>query len=459
MKGDKTFRVLSPTAILGYGYPLESFAAGLEREPDLIAVDAGSTDPGPYYLGSGKSFTDRAAVRRDLLHLLREGTRRKIPVVAGTAGGCGARPHLEWCREIVAEIAAAEKLSFRLGVISTDLSRETVLEALAAGRVTPLPNVPPLDPETVGQSVNIVAQAGVEPFIEAFKAGCEVILCGRAYDPACFAALPIHRGFDTALATHLGKIVECSAIAAEPGSGADSVLGTLGPDSFVLESLNPARKFTRASTAAHSLYEKSDPFRLPGPGGTLVLSDTSFTELPGGRVEVKGTRWEPTVPCRLKIEGARRIGYRTVSLAGARDPRFIEGIDAILDGVRAQVEANTARSGVRGDLFFRVYGRDGIMGDREPLRERPGHEVAILISALSPTPEEADTICSLARSTMLHFGYEGRLTTAGNLAFPFSPSDMRTGEVFEFSIYHLMTVDDPAAFPLEIIDFKAGRRR
>ena len=54
---DKEFRVLSATAILGYGFPERSFRAGLKRRPHLIGVDAGSTDPGPYYLGAGKSFT------------------------------------------------------------------------------------------------------------------------------------------------------------------------------------------------------------------------------------------------------------------------------------------------------------------------------------------------------------------------------------------------------------------
>ena len=41
-------RILSPTAILGYGFPETSFAAGLALNPDVIAVDAGSTSiPAP----------------------------------------------------------------------------------------------------------------------------------------------------------------------------------------------------------------------------------------------------------------------------------------------------------------------------------------------------------------------------------------------------------------------------
>ncbi|HHY70113.1 MAG TPA: 3-methylaspartate ammonia-lyase, partial [Thermoanaerobacterales bacterium] len=83
-------KVLSPTAILGYGFPEESFENGLSQKPDIIAVDAGSTDPGPYYLGAGVSFTDREAVKRDLKLMLKAGKKLSIPVLVGTAGGSGA---------------------------------------------------------------------------------------------------------------------------------------------------------------------------------------------------------------------------------------------------------------------------------------------------------------------------------------------------------------------------------
>ena len=36
-------RILSTTAILGYGFPMESFEEGMKRKPHVIAVDAGST--------------------------------------------------------------------------------------------------------------------------------------------------------------------------------------------------------------------------------------------------------------------------------------------------------------------------------------------------------------------------------------------------------------------------------
>ena len=75
------FRILSATAILGYGFPKESFEEGMKRKPHLIAVDAGSTDPGPFYLGEGVSFTDRGAVKRDLEIMICAGIKENIPVV------------------------------------------------------------------------------------------------------------------------------------------------------------------------------------------------------------------------------------------------------------------------------------------------------------------------------------------------------------------------------------------
>jgi hypothetical protein len=447
-------RILSPTAILGYGFPLPSFEAGLARNPALIAVDAGSTDPGPYYLGSGVSFTDRQAVKRDLAALLRAGIERGLPVIVGSAGGAGARPHLEWNRRIIEEIAAEKGLHFRLGIIPADIAPAWLLRQLQAGRVQPCGPAPELAPEAVLASSHLVAQMGVEPFLAALDAGAQVILAGRAYDPACFAATAIRAGFDPGLALHLGKILECAAIAATPGSGSDCMFGWLRRDHFLIEPTSPSRRCTTTSVAAHTLYEKSDPYHLPGPGGLIDLTACSFTPVTDRQVRVAGSRFVPSARYLLKVEGARRVGFRTFSLAGARDPVFLARLDEIVAGVRARVADNFA--GLPPEsyrLLVRVYGRDGVMAELEPTPRLSSHEVGLVLEAVAETQELANTICAFARSTMLHYGYEGRLSTAGNLAFPFSPSDCKAGEVYEFSVYHLVEVDDPAGmFPVELVE-------
>ena len=96
------------------------------------------------------------------------------------------------------------------------------------------------------------------------------MVSGRSYDPSPTAAMAIRAGFDPALAWHMGKIMECGALCAEPVGR--NVMGYLRRDHFEIEPLNPAERCTTASVAAHTLYEKTHPFLLAGPGGTLDLS-------------------------------------------------------------------------------------------------------------------------------------------------------------------------------------------
>ena len=130
-------RVLSPTAILGYGFPEKSFRRGIEKKPDLIAVDAGSTDPGPYYLGVGKSFTSRSAVKRDLAIMLEGAIKLSVPCIIGTAGGSGAREHVAWAESIIREIAEERGYAFRMAVIYADVSKNDVIEAMRRGKGIP----------------------------------------------------------------------------------------------------------------------------------------------------------------------------------------------------------------------------------------------------------------------------------------------------------------------------------
>lgn len=443
----KEIRMLAPTAILGYGFPLASFERGMAAKPHVIGVDAGSTDPGPYYLGKGKSFTNRAAVKRDLQIILKEAVPAGIPVVIGTAGGSGARAHVRWTEEIIEEIAREESLRFTMAVISAELDKEEVARLWEAGKITPLEAVPPLSKEAILSSARIVGQIGLEPVCRALEGGAQVVLAGRAYDPVCFAALPVLEGYDPGLALHAGKILECAAIASEPGSGRDSMLGILRKDHFLLKTLNPARRCTCQSVAAHTLYEKSDPFHLHGPGGTLDLTETRYEQVDESTVKVTGTRFVPA-DYTIKLEGARLAGYRTISIAGVRDPVMIEKIEEILGEVREHVADNFHE--LRGYfLHFHLYGKNGVMGDLEP-SPRAAHELGIIIEAVAATQEEADAVVSFARSTLLHLGYPGRISTAGNLAFPYSPSDFSVGEVYEFSVYHLLSCEDPLKyFPVE----------
>ena len=230
----KEFRILSPTGIVGYGFPEESFLAGVAQKPDLIACDAGSTDPGPYYLGSGIPFTNATAVKRDMTLMLKAACELNIPLVIGSAGGSGADVHLEREVGILREIAKEQGLSFKLAIISAEFEKDELVGHLKAGRIEKLGPAPVVTEEDIRVSTHIVAQMGVEPIIKALDDGAQVVICGRCYDPAAFAAPAIRLGYDKGLSLHLGKILECAAICATPGSASDCIMGYLGRTTSVL---------------------------------------------------------------------------------------------------------------------------------------------------------------------------------------------------------------------------------
>lgn len=438
----KELKILSPTGIVGYGFTEASFMAGVAQKPDLIACDGGSTDPGPYYLGSGIPFTNATAVKRDMTLMLKAACERNIPLVIGTAGGCGADVHVAREIEIIRQIAKEEKLSFKMAVIHSEFEKDMLIQQLHNGKIEKLGPAPEVTEKDILDSTHIVAQMGIEPIIEALDAGAQVVICGRCYDPAAFAAPAIRLGYDKALALHLGKILECAAICATPGSASDCIMGYLGEDYFCVEPLNPERKCTPQTVSAHTLYEKTNPYILPGPGGHLDLSECVFTAESDRRVRVTGSKFVPEAVPSVKLEGAKVAGFRTVSICGNRDPIFISQIDDILENLKKRTADNLSAS-FDYNLDFIVYGKNGVMGALEPNNQVTSHEIGIVIDVVADTQEHSAAACAVARSTLLHYGYPGRIATAGNLAFPFSPSDIKVGEIYVFSVYALLRSENP----------------
>lgn len=445
--------ILAPCGMLGYGFPPASFERALAQRPDAIIVDAGSTDAGPHKLGAGVAIVSRTAAKKDIASLMRGARAHAIPLLIGSAGGSGARVHTEWTLDIIREIAAEMGWRARVAVIWSDIANEDILVALDEGRIHKMSeNVPDLTPQTLSRTNGVVAQMGVEPILEALAQSPDIVLCGRAFDPAPFAAFAIARGHDPALAEHMGKILECGALCAEPGTAKDCMLGMLDDTGFEVWPADPARACTPVSVAAHSFYEKTHPTLMQGPGIQLDVSGCRFLDVGGGRVRVEGSRID-RAPYTIKLEGAMPCGFRTFVLAGIRDPLLI----GQLEHVEAQVEKSVREyyhdmpmDGVQ--INFCHYGIDGVMGPLEPT-PAPGHEVGLVLEVIAPTQELADAVCASARSTYLHYGYPGRKATAGNLAFPFAPSDVSFGAVYTFSVYHLMEVDDPLRFfPIEMLE-------
>jgi hypothetical protein len=439
----KDIRIVSPCGMLGYGFPEESFLNGLREEVHGIVVDAGSTDAGPHKLGAGVSIVSRRAAKKDLDIILRHGIARKIPIIIGSAGGAGARVHIEWTMSIIDEILEENQLEAKKAIIWADFDPEEVIDALHKDKIRPMgENIPDLTEGIIRKSTSIVAQMGHEPILEALKNGADIVVCGRAYDPSPFAAIGIYHGKDPGLSYHLGKILECGALCAEPGTTKDSILGTISEESFTVQSLNPLRQCNPISVAAHTFYEKEHPYLLHGPGFCLDLSECEFKEEEPGVVRVSGSKYIPDESHFIKLEGARLVAYRTFGIAGVRDPLLLNKIEEVQEKVKEQATSYYDEiSPYEYHINFYNYGRNAVLGTKEEEEFNP-HEIGVLYEVVANTQEIASSICATVRSTLLHYGYEGRKSTAGNLAFPFAPSDVEFGPVYEFSIYHLMEITD-----------------
>lgn len=439
-------RILTPTGMLGYGYPEADFWTCVEQGVDAIVVDSGSTDPGPYLLALGSTLVSDESYLRDLRPMVRAVKRFGIPLFIGSAGGAGTRDQVNHLVDLIDQIAADEGTTLRVAAIYAEVEPALAVRALTEGKIAA--NVRgelPTEQDLTGAAA-LVGQMGAAPFSAVLEGGLpfDVVVAGRAYDPAPHAAWAISRGVQPGPAWHAGKILECGGACAEPKGG--GVLATYWADAFELTPMSPHQACTPLSVAAHTLYEKARPDLLPGPDGVLDVTGCTFMPVDERTVRVAGSVHHERL-LSIKLEGAAVVGHRAAFIGGVRDPILIGQLDTLFGLVRgytAGLHPHLAEGAAR--LDFHVYGRDAVMGRLETATAMP-HEVGILGEVTADTPELAKAIATTARVAVLHAPYPGQLATAGNLALPLNPMDNPIGPVSAFTVYHVMDVAGLGADP------------
>lgn len=454
-------RIFSPTGCLGYGFADASLAAGIRARPEFIGIDAGSSDPGPAYLGSGKSFTSRDAVARDLERILPAAKRAGIPVIIGTAGGAGGNPHVDLTLEIVREVARASGSSLRVAVIRSEFEGTALQQAFREGRITPLPGAPEVDEDTFAAATRVVGLMGIEPFQAALKEAPDLVLAGRACDASIFAAAPVTRGIPRGIALHAAKIIQCGNGAVEQRLIPDGMLGDLTTEDFVLTPLLPGTRCTPESVISHSLYENPDPYLTPEPAGTLDATGAWYQqEQDGISVRIGGSTFRPASRYTVRLEGVQLAGYRSLVLGAIRDTVLLRQLDGFCSALREKWARRVTEtfpdekgdgSGATHSLILRLFGANAAMGDREPDTFR-GHEVGMVLEAVARTQERARTLVSIGQNLVFHAPVQGWSGQVSNLAFPYSPAVLDAGAVYRFSMNHVIQLEDPRSpFPIEVI--------
>jgi hypothetical protein len=437
-------RVIFPAGMLGAGFPPETIDRGVALGADAIAVDGGSTDSGPYYLGTGTAKTARAAVERDLRILLVAARKADIPLIVTSCGTAGTDSGVDWVADIVRAIAKQERLAFRLATIYSELTQEAMLAALEADRIKPLPPLGPLQPDTLRSCAHIVGLMGHEPIADALAAGAHVVLTGRATDTSSVAAVALRRGLPAGPAWHAAKTVECGGqCSTDPRSG--GVLVEIDQDGFTVESLDPHAACTPTSVAAHMIYENVDPFRMREPSGTLDTGDATYVALDDRRVRVESSRFHPAEQHTIKLEGAALAGYETMSFVGIRDPAILRDLPTWLDTldtvlverVRALLDLEASAYSIQ----VRCYGDNAVLGSLEP-DVTPPREVGVMLLVRAGEQALATAIAKIANPLLLHLPLPG-MDHLPSFAFLTSPAETERGAVYEFTLNHAVDTTSP----------------
>jgi hypothetical protein len=444
--------ILVPTGMLGAGFDPATVTRGLSLGADVIAVDGGSTDSGPYYLGAAQAKTADAAVRRDLRVLLAAAGEARIPLIVGSCGTSGTDAGVRWVAGIVSEICAADGLDLKVARIYSEQSAEDLLPRLRDGRIHPLAPSGPLDEAALRRCTHIVAMMGHEPIEHALQAGADVILAGRATDTAVSAAFPLMRAMPPGPTWHAAKIVECGGqCTTDPRSG--GVFARIDRAGFTVEPLDPGAACTPASVAAHMLYETADPFTMREPGGTIEVAGARYTALSERVVRVEGSRFEPAAQYTVKLEGAAVTGYQTVSFVGIRDPRVLGSVAEwaqFLDKMLTErVERVLGLPAGSWDTDLRVYGYNAILGALEPAPHAPS-EVGVMLVVSAADQRTATEISKIANPLLLHLPLPG-MAYLPSFAFAASPAHTDRGASYEFALNHVVDVASPSElFRLEL---------
>ncbi len=438
---EDTVNILVPTGALGAGIRPEHVEAGIAAGAHGIACDAGSTDSGPAYLATGKSKYSRDAIKADLKTIILAGRKAGIPVIVGSCSTSGCDMSLDWTRDIVLEIAREHGLSPRIALLYSEQSPELMATRAAEGRITPLAPLNDTPIALFAECDHIVALMGPEPYISALDAGADIVLGGRTTDTAVLAALPLLRGAGMAASWHAGKIAECGGLctthAREGG-----VMIRVGKEAFEVEPLGTLSRCTPSTVSAHMLYENSDPLLLTEPGGVLDVADARYEAVDDRVVRVSGSRFYRK-PYTMKLEGAGRSGFQTLMLIGIQDRQVCAEIEFFIQRMHSalvdRVTTTMALPTDQFDISLRPYGWNATTGLPVDDGGPPPREIGLLFVATAGTQDLATQIAKTCNPWFFHMPVHPEVELP-SYAFPFSPSEIERGPVFQFKLNHVIHV-------------------
>ncbi|MFK5635864.1 MULTISPECIES: acyclic terpene utilization AtuA family protein [unclassified Ornithinimicrobium] len=447
-------RIVSPNGHLGFAPTKEeSFRLAVATRPDYYCVDSGSDDIGATALGADRSVSMERWQRHDLELMLLASREQDVPMLVGSAGDCGSNSRVDLFVRMIKDIVAEHNLPpFKLAYFYSEVDTAQLREMHESGvSIEGLDSRAALTLEDIDATTRAVAVAGVHPFIKALELGADVIIGGRSSDCAVFAAPAIFEGFPESHAYYVGKVLECASFCAEPYGAKESVIGTVTHDDVKVTAMAPWQRCTIASVAGHAMYERSNPYFEYFAGGLLDMTDCVYEQFDERTTRVTGHRYVPVQgPVTVKIEGSGWVGEKYLGVAGIRDPYTIAHIDKVIELSRQQVADEFPD--VDYHLSFTIYGKNGVMGDLEPVKEIRSHELGIAIEGIADTSELAEAVTLFATRQLFYARLPEVKGTAGTAAF-LTDEVLPASASYRWTMNHIIPVEDPMSlFELHVID-------
>ena len=336
--------------------------------------------------------------------LLEERMRAVLPVCAAKGikivTNMGAANPLAAARK-TASLARSMGLSLKIAAVTGD-------DVLAACRQSDLP-IMEFDggiSQLGNRLISANAYLGAGPMAEALAGGADVVITGRASDPALFLAPLIH-AFGWAMddwnllgkGIVAGHLLECAG-QVTGGYFADPhfkdvenlarlgfPIGEVGEDgSLVITKVEGSGGAVTAQTCKEQLlYEVHDPVRYLQPDVTADFSQVAIEEVGKDRVRISGGRGSER-PATLKVSVGyvdSFIGEGQMSYAG---PGALARGQLALEIVRERLKLTGV---VTNELRFDLIGVDSLHGTQVSSHANEPYEVRVRVSGRTDNLREA----------------------------------------------------------------------
>jgi hypothetical protein len=250
------------------------------------------------------------------------------------------------------------------------------------------------------------AYLGAEPMAKALTAGADIVITGRASDPALFLAPMIH-AFGWAMddwnllgqGTVAGHLLECAGqitggYFADPGykDVADLArlgfpIGEVGEDGslVITKVLGSGGAVTAQTCKEQLLYEVHDPRQYFQPDVVADFSQVTVEEIGPDRVRVSGGRGNKRTET-LKVSVGyvdSYIGEGQISYAG---PGALARGRLALEIVRERLKLTGVAA---SELRFELVGVDSLHGSQVSVRANEPYEVRVRVSGRTENLREA----------------------------------------------------------------------